>query len=379
MDEKQKRGIEKVAVVKCSDYKQAQVDKAVSKAVELIDFDFSEFKGKKVLIKPNVVGCFPKKQIATTTNPAVVEAVCKILKKNKCKIFIGDSPFTAPEASFKASGLDKIAKKYGKLVIFELNKLVKIKDNKAKVLKNFPISQTLKNADLIINMPKLKTHNLTKYTGAVKNFYGVIPGGLKQRTHLKAKGDKKFSNVLVDIYQNIMPELTIMDGVISMQGEGPTSGDPVKTKLILASKSGIALDIAACQIISLKPKSVYTTKEAVKRKLYPKFKFELVGMKKLPKFKFDIPGYEEKSKAKKMISQLFKERPIVCDTTKCIKCGLCASKCPAKAIKLKPFPVIDKKKCIRCFCCIEICPQDALSLRPDKKAQKIMKKISQPR
>ncbi len=369
------KNIEKVSVVKCKSYKQSEVDKAVEKAVSLIKFDFSKYKGKNILIKPNVVGCFPKKQIACTTNPSLVEAICKISKKNNCKIFIGDSPFTNPEASFKASGIEKVAKKYGKLVIFEQDKLVNIKDEKAKVLKKFPISKILKNADLVINIPKLKTHALTKYTGAVKNLYGIIPGGLKQRTHLKAKGDKKFSNILVDIYQNIKPGLTIMDSVIGMEGEGPTSGELIKTKLILACKNGIALDIGACQIMGMNPRLVFTTKEAVKRKLYSGFKVEFVGIKKIPKFKFDIPGYSEKSKAKKMICSLFKEKPIICDTKKCIKCGLCASKCPTHSIKLQPYPVINAKTCIRCFCCIEICPQDALSLRPDKKAAKAMKPL----
>tara|TARA_B100001971_G_C18217090_1_gene554606 strand:- start:149 stop:1237 length:1089 start_codon:yes stop_codon:yes gene_type:complete len=360
------KNIEKVSVVKCNDYNKENIDKAVEKAVSLIDFDFSEFKGKNVLIKPNVVGVFPKKQIATTTHPVLVESVCKILKKNKCKIFIGDSPFTNPEDSFKAAGIDKIAKKYGKLVIFEQDKLVRINDKKAKVLKRFQISKTLKNADLVINMPKLKTHSLTKFTGSVKNLYGVILGGMKQRVHLKAKGDRKFSNVLVDIYQNIKPELTIMDGVIGMEGEGPTSGDPVKTKLILCSKNGVALDITACKIISLNPKTVYTLKECVKRKLYPSFKTKVIG--KMPKFKFEIPDAQCRSKAKAMICKLFKEKPIICNTKKCIKCGLCASKCPAKAIKMNPYPEIDKKKCIRCFCCIEICPQDALSLQSEMKS-----------
>ncbi len=371
----EKRGVEKVSIVKCNSYEQKKVDKAIEKALKLIEFDFSKYKNKKVLIKPNVVGVFPKKQIATTTNPSLVEAVCKILKKNNCKIFIGDSPFTNPEESFKASKIDKIAKKYGKLIIFELNKLINIRDKKAKVLKKIPMSKFLKDADLVINMPKLKTHTLTKFTGAVKNLYGVIPGGLKQRTHLKAKGDEKFSNVLVDIYQNVMPELTIMDGVIGMEGEGPTSGEPIKSNLIIASKNGIALDIAACKIIGLNPKSVFTTKEAIKRKIYPNFKFIPVG-DKFPKFKFDIPGCEEKKQTKKMLCNMFKERPIICNTKKCVKCGLCARKCPAHAITLKPYPVIDTKKCIRCFCCIEICPQDALSLKPDKKVTKAMKKIS---
>ncbi len=184
--------IEKVGVVRCSDYNQKKVDKAIEKALSLIDFDFSEFRGKKVLIKPNVVGCFPKKQIATTTHPSLVEAVCKILKKNNCKIFIGDSPFTEPVSSFKASGIDKVAKKYGRLVTFEQDKLINIRDKNAKILKKFEIAEIVKNVDLIINMPKLKTHSLTKYTGAVINLYGIIPGGLIQRIHLHAKGDEEF-------------------------------------------------------------------------------------------------------------------------------------------------------------------------------------------
>jgi len=359
------REIEKVAVVKCNTYDQGKVDKAVEKALDLIDFKFK--KGMRVLIKPNVVGAFPKKQIATTTNPAIVDAVCKILKKNNCKIFIGDSPFTNPECSFKASKIDRVAKKYGKLVIFEQDKLVNFNDKKAKVLKKFQIAKTVKNADLVINMPKLKTHALTKYTGSIKNLYGLIPGGLKQRIHLKAKGDKKFSNILVDIYQNVKPELTIMDGIIGMEGEGPTSGDARKVGLILASKNGIALDITANRLIGLNPKTVYTTKEAVKRKLYPNFKVKAIGngliRGKLPNLRFKIPTSQSKAKAKGMIRKLFKEKPIVVDEKKCVKCGLCASKCPTHSITLKPYPVINSKTCIRCFCCIEICPQDALGLR----------------
>ena len=107
---KKKRGLEKVAVVKCRSYEQAKVDKAVEKALKLIDFDLSKFKGKKVLIKPNVVSAHAKKQIAITSNPVLVEAVCKILKKTKCRIFAGDSPVMEPKKAFKAAKLDKIAK-----------------------------------------------------------------------------------------------------------------------------------------------------------------------------------------------------------------------------------------------------------------------------
>lgn len=354
--------VEEVAVVRCPNYKQKEVDKAIKKALDLIKFDFSKFNKKKVLIKPNVVGCFPKKQIATTTHPSLIEAVCKILKKNNCQIFIGDSPFTEPESSFKASGIDKVAKKFGRLIIFEQDKLINIHDKNAKKLKKFEIAKIVKDVDLIINMPKLKTHSLTKYTGAVKNLYGLIPGGLKQRTHLQAKGDKNFSDILVDIYQNVNPGLTIMDGVIGMEGEGPTSGDIVKTNTILASKNGIALDIAATKMINLNPKAVYTIKSAIKRKIYPNFEFISIG-DRLPHFKFKIPSNQIVLKTEKNLKYMFKEKPIICDTKKCIKCARCMKHCPTHSIKMTPYPLVNPKTCIRCFCCIEICPTDSMGFK----------------
>jgi uncharacterized protein (DUF362 family) len=157
---KKKKEVEKVAIVKCKTYKQKEVDKAVKKALELANIEIP--KRKKVLIKPNIVGSFKKSQIATTTHPSIIEAICKILKKNNCKIYIGESSFTNTPCAFRDSGIEKVAKKYGKLIIFEQDKLMKIKDSKAKVLKSFHLSKTLKNVDLIINIPKLKTHQLTK-------------------------------------------------------------------------------------------------------------------------------------------------------------------------------------------------------------------------
>jgi ferredoxin len=185
----------------------------------------------------------------------------------------------------------------------------------------------------------------------------LIPGGLKQRLHKKARGDR-FSEILVDIYQNIIPDLTILDGVWGMDGHGPASGSPQKAGLILASQNTVALDIAASTIMDFKPKEIPAIKYAIQRKLYPNYKFELVGLKKLPCIHFRKPI---KGKTSSRVRR-FGELPIICDIKKCIKCGTCAKHCPVKAIKLKPYPEIDKRKCIRCFCCMEVCPVHALSL-----------------
>ncbi len=359
MKKEAKQSIEKVAVVRCNSYDKKKVEKAVRTALKLIKFD--PINRTKVLLKPNLVAVSldKKKQIAISTHLSIIEAVCKFLKENECKIYIGESSFMDTDSVMKQLGYDKIAKKYkAKLVVFEQEKLVKIKNPKNKIIKEFPVAKIVKEADYIIDIPKMKTHSLADVTLGIKNLYGLIPGGLKQRLHNKAKGDS-FSEILVDIYQNLPPQLTIMDGIIGMDGHGPTSGNPKKAGLILASKNTVALDICASTIMDFKPKTIPAIKFAVKRKLYPNYKFELVGLKKLPIIHF------RKSQSRVLrsrINRLFREQPIVCDVQKCIKCGRCRDHCPTKAITLKPWPIIDKKKCIRCFCCMEICPTDALYL-----------------
>ena len=171
---KQEINLEKVSVVKCKSYKQKEVDNAVSKALKLIGFDAKNLKGKSVLIKPNILGSYEKHmQIAITTNPALVAAVCKILKKGGCKrIYIGESSFMGTDVAFKKSGIEKIARKYSvgkKPIIFEQTKLIDVKDSSAKVLKKFPVSELIGKVDFIINMPKMKTHSLARATLGIKN------------------------------------------------------------------------------------------------------------------------------------------------------------------------------------------------------------------
>ena len=336
-----------VAIVKCKSYSQNSVNSAIKKILNLLKFDTKKYK--KVLIKPNVVGLFDKNQEAITTNPSIIRALRKIFKNSK----VGESSFTNTELAF-----NKLGYKEFNPIVFEENKLVKINDNNAKILKHFLLPEIVKKSDLIINVPKLKTHTLTKMTGAIKNLYGCIPGGEKQVFHSKAKGDEKFSELLVDIYQNIKPGLNIIDGVIAMEGEGPTSGNPRKVGLLLASRSAIALDIAASKIMGFNPGEILVIKEAEKR--FGKIDIEILG-EKLRNLYFKKPPSYKKKVAKAMLKELVEEK-IVCDTGKCSRCGKCFKHCPMKAISMNPYPVVDVKKCIRCFCCIEICPTNAMHL-----------------
>jgi len=352
--------ISKVSIVKCKSYKQSEVDRAVEKSLQLAGIELP-FR-KKVLIKPNIVSADVKHLDATVTQPQIIDAVCKILKKNNCKIFIGESSFMNTPVFMKKVGLDKLSKKYGaKLIVFEMEKQIEIKNHKFKILKEFPVAKIVKEVNLIINLPKLKTHQLMKFTGAVKNLFGFIPGGLKQKLHVQGSSEKKFGDLLIDIYQNFDDKMiNIMDGVIGMEGKGPTSGSPVNSGFILASKNAIALDIVSSKLIGYNPKKIYSTKQAVKRG-FGNWDYELVGLKKLPNLNFKKPFIALKTIRNILFGM--RKKPIVVDEKKCIKCGVCRDHCPAKAITLNPYPVIDKKKCIRCFCCMEICPKHALSLK----------------
>ena len=372
---KKERNMEKekerrIAIVKCRSYNQKEVDRAIKKALKLLEFDKKKYK--KILIKPNIVGGYGENQEAITTHPSLVRAVIKELDGKK---FIGESSFSDTENSLKKAGYSD----FKNIVIFENSKLVKIHNAHGKILKSFYISKKVRNSDLVVNMPKLKTHTLTKMTGAIKNLYGCISGGMKQVFHKKARGDERFSNLLVDIYQSIKPELNIMDAVISMEGEGPSAGKPKKVGLILASRNAVALDIACARLMGYKSEEILAVKEAVERGLYPNYKVEVVGeLKEIPNLKFIRPTMQKKRFLKGLLVRLVREDPIVVDKEKCTKCRKCWKICPMKAIEMKPYPFIDKKKCIRCFCCIEVCPQHALHLQ-ETLARKIYKMMKERR
>ena len=301
--------------------------------------------------------------------PYAVPSIVKILKKIFKNAKVGESCFRDTENNLRKAGYWKF-----KPYVLEEQKLVEIKDEKAEILKHFFLPKPVKEADLIINVAKLKTHTLTKITCAIKNLYGCIPGGMKQNFHRDAVGERKFSSLLVDIYQNIKPRLNIIDAVIAMEGEGPSSGKPKKINLLLASENAIALDIVASKLMGFKPRKILAIKEAIKRKLYPNYEIKIVGdLKEIPNLRFEKPSRFKRALVKAVLLGMTREK-IVCDKEKCTRCRICERHCPVKAISLNPFPVIDEKKCIRCFCCIEVCPEHALYLK-DNIAKRVIKKL----
>jgi len=356
----------KVAVVKCSSYDYDLVFSKVSEAINLIG-GFELKKGAKVLVKPNLLGDH-KPEDAVTTHPFVVEAVVRILKEKGADITIGDScgmgVIGGTRAVLETTGMNNVAKKHNIKALALETKTKVITDNNAKILKTMRVSSIAEEADLIINLPKLKTHSLMRYTGAVKNIFGIIPGGNKPGYHSTAPREDEFGNLLVDIYQNFTPELSIMDGIVGIEGNGPGSGGIKKQAgIILASKDAVCLDIVASKIIGFEPLEIRTTKYAIERGVSDG-KAEIVGEANLSiPFKKPItaPSFVPDWVSKRIIEYI-KVSPHVIKE-KCLSCRTCFAACPVHAISMDKKARIDNKKCINCFCCHELCPYKAIELR----------------
>jgi len=357
----------KVSIVKCKSYNQPEVQKAVEKAIEDIGFEIKP--DSKVLLKPNVLmGANPEKDI--TTHPAIIDAVCAILNRHKCKIFIGESCGLVKEGgvlrAFEEAGIAEIAKKHNaRLVSFSKEEIKEVKNEKAVFAKTMYLPQILFDVDLIISLPKMKTHTLMLYTGAVKNLFGCIPGGRKQEYHAEANTKEKFANLLLDIWLNVKPALTIMDGIEGMDGNGPSNGNIVKPGFIMASDNAIAMDIVAERIIGFDGE-VLTNKQALERKLIASDSIKVIGEE--PRFKFRKPS-STASSIPPWLSGFFLKKAMAYpypNPKKCQNCWNCINVCPVGAMKKtgeKEAPYCDKKLCIACYCCQEMCPYDAIELK----------------
>lgn len=343
----------KVSVVRCNSYKNQEVRTAFENSLKNLNFNFK--KNISVLIKPNILGPFPPEK-AITTNPAIIEELCKILKKHNATIYIGESSGVETKKSFQVSGISDLSK-YGRIINFEgcEKKFVDFSS-----IKKVPIPRILNEVDLIINVPKLKTHSFTGATLSVKNLYGCIPGRIKSFYHKNFPLPKKFSEFLLELHEKINPQLNIIDGVIGLEGLGPgTAGIPINSRILVSGTSAVATDIIASEIMGFKPDSIYTNQlSGVKRE-----SIEIIGEKMKLNFKKPASAYSFTTSIFHQINNLFPKPKIAFSYDECTQCHLCEKNCPVNAISLSPYPVCSHKNCIRCGCCIEVCPNAAIDFK----------------
>lgn len=360
----------KVAIVKCKNYEPSLVQEATRKAINLIGGVSIFIKPQsRVLVKPNLL-LAKEPEFGIDTHPEVMRAVIKILKEINCEIFVGDGPNVWGSQS---ENVDEVYERSGIKRICEEEKVSLVKFDKRRWRVKFPLTTRLDNCDNLVNVPKFKTHDFTILTGAIKNLFGLVSGTYKTELHKKYFDKEDFARILVDIYQEARPALTIVDGIVAMQGDGPgTSGKLRDLNLLLAGADCVSLDSVMALIMGLEPFDILTTKEAASRglgiadinsiEILGEKLEEVIGepfllpttssfIKKIPRPVINL--------AKKLI----KYYPCV-ERDNCISCADCIQACPNQAISMKNKRIIfDYSKCIACFCCQEACPASAIKVK----------------
>ncbi len=374
----------RIYTAKCQTYNQEAVNRAVHDCFEafggasaILSLGKRGKDSKTVLVKANLVKA-SKIEDAATTHPAVIEAVAREFRALGATVLIGDCPAIMPSTAamknlYRITGLDKAAQNTDSELIynFDSETVYAVFDGKKQT---FPIWKPVFDADIIINCAKLKTHSFATMTGAAKNLFGVLPGLHKSAKHAENPSVTDFVQMLVVLCEYVRkttPVFSIIDGIIGMEGNGPTGGTPKVANVVIASDDPYCADLAGLKVMGIKPETVPLAKCAMEKKLSPMSLDEceclgaplndLVTPFKMPK---------KTNLLTMALSAIFPSKkfgkggafPRI-SKKRCVVCGKCAEICPVQAATKKDGVIeINRKECIRCYCCHEVCPARAIDI-----------------
>ena len=326
-----------------------------------------DVRGKKVFIKANLVRHLSPSK-AATTHPALLRTIAEEVQRRGGTPWIGDNGIDVQDL-YRVTEMEKTCAPY----------MVNISRG-ASLLEiggfQVPISKTFLEADIFINVPKLKTHAIAGMTCCMKNLFGLIPGNSKARMHGLTGHAKRLTEFFVDLYRWKSPTLNIVDGILAMEGDGPSSGDPREVGRIIAGKDGIAVDAVCARLIGFaNPRDIKLIALAEKKglvnfdlnRIQVDGPLEVIGNFVHPStYTAHLPGEKSRFAADmKKDYQAWNDLGGVnpaCQEDLCTRCGDCLAACPSGAILLTPYPKIDPGKCVSCFCCVEACPEGALMI-----------------
>ncbi|MDD2679377.1 MAG: DUF362 domain-containing protein [Candidatus Omnitrophica bacterium] len=359
-----------VSIIKCADYTPELVEVSVRKAIGLLGGIARYIKpGSRVLVKPNLLMA-KEPEYGVDTHPEVVRQVLRVLKEINCHIFVGDGPSVWGN---EIENVDEVYRRSGITRVCREEKAELVKFDKRRMRAKFPLTTWLDHCDYLVNLPKFKTHGLTLLSGAIKNLFGLVSGTFKTELHKNYFHSEDFAGILVDIYAEARPALTIIDGIVAMEGDGPaTSGKLRNLGLLLAGGDCVALDSVMAKIMGVNPLDILSTREASQRGLgTADFKaIKILGEKiedlKVKPFLLPASTSLKKKLPKPVINvlkQLVRYYPYPVRNN-CTRCFACVKICPNKCISMQEKGIVfDYKNCIACFCCQEACPSAAIRVK----------------
>ena len=213
----------------------------------------SGLRGKrKIFIKPNL--SHPEYLPGVVTSPELMHELVGLLRDGSSEVVVGESNgFNYPcQSAFEKTGVEAAVKKAGGSVInLSEDKVVEVKFQGNTPLKKLFLPKTVLDADAVVDLPLMKTHEFTAYSGAIKNLFGCVPSNRRIYLH------PYLPEVFYRLYTIFKPQLTVMDARIGIEGNGPTKGKPVKMDLMLTSNDALAIDITAAKIMQLNWKETY--------------------------------------------------------------------------------------------------------------------------
>jgi uncharacterized protein (DUF362 family)/ferredoxin len=362
-----------VSIQRTEKYDAAEVRASIDRHFEALGIENDLRPDMRVTIKPNLLAARYPEQ-AATTHPAVIAAVAGWLRdKGVANITIADSP----GGVYKQGNLKGVYEYGGYMTLKDLAELnldtgfESVECPEGFTNGSFNIITPVKNADYIINIAKLKTHGLTTITGGVKNLFGVIPGLQKPEWHFKYPDIDDFSRMLVELALVVKPQVTVIDAVETMEGNGPLNGKPRHMGLTLCSRDIFAQDYCAARLMGIDPGDAPILRQACRMDLIQPELISVTGYDAAPAdppYKLPESVHQNNShnfllrSIRTLISRMCCAVPKI-DTDKCKGCGKCAESCPMKLIKITDKKaVMSTKNCISCFCCQEMCPFDAVRI-----------------
>lgn len=361
---------------------EAEIKHAISSSVDLLGGLSSIIrKGDRVILKPNLEAPRHAKT-AATTSMVFIERLVELIRLAGARPIVAEGPFMNYDAKtvFSLTGVDELCDRLD-VELINLNdaEAVEVRVPDGKAHKKLRIPRLIIEADRIVNLPKIKTHHLTSITCSMKNLKGVLPGRDKQLSHVRG-----LDQAIVDINKVVHSDLIIVDGVLAMDGRGPTFGDPIQLGIVIAGKNDLAVDITCSQIMGLNPKDVKHLRIAMQESSIRTEDVKVVGTPiEEVKTQFNIPHeswpyrfaqrsahildrqvYQQFRPGKSIyptLSGLFGAHPKI-DAAKCTLCGICEKSCPVDAIDLSKKKIL-ASKCIDCLICSELCPFQAIQIK----------------